>query len=327
MAEAVQELPEIMRTFSRCLTSHFEEKDVASSAYNAPGINRIRDQMRKDVVVYAKGVFPMSNQIVSYAQEFFEYYETLTLDEWKEHLPDFLEEVTRYQQCCTEIVRMHEDMMASLKRREDEAKVLISGIEGVNKALKEKRAELEKEAANSAAWAFRLMFVPIVNVFATPRLYKRAKKGRARAAVTDQQVGINETASMAMSGLLVPSLSEFIDRLDAFAGFFSVMKEELTSLHSSSGIQRVTLHHIMMKKKAVKVKETIRGFYTMIPIVQNDLLCIKEEPGDLKYFEEWQKKNQKVCKRIFEQKLKAKLKVLIRNCESIEDLEQLAFTY
>ncbi|PIK60127.1 hypothetical protein BSL78_02941 [Apostichopus japonicus] len=313
-SDELQELPKNMRIFSLCLRSLYAENAVGSDANKATSINEIRDKTRRDAMVYVKGVLPLCTQVVRCIQEFFEYYEGLELDEWKECLPDILEEVTGYQQCCTEIVRMHEEMMVPLKQREDEAKKLISELKDLNKTLMEKKAKLEAEAANSKAWAFGLAFVPFVGAIASPLLNMSAESDLANAVAEGQQLNINEAAIMIVGDALIPALSAFLGGLNAVAGFFNIMKEELTTFHSK-GEKAVEdtkrLHYIMMKRKAVEIKGSCKEFYAMIPGVRTDLQCIPEKPDDQNYVDKWRSKQQEEIKKKYPKRLTGMLKKML----------------
>ncbi|PIK35682.1 hypothetical protein BSL78_27491 [Apostichopus japonicus] len=279
LSDALRDLPRNMRLLSLCLKSLYAENAVGSSASYATGINNIRDKTRQDVVCYVKRVLPLYTQVVRCIQEFFEYYEGLELDEWKECLPYILEEVTGYQKRCTEIVRMHEEMMVPLKQRQDEAKKLISKLKDFNKTIIEEIAKREKEAANSKSWAFGLAFVPIVGAIASPRLNMSAEANLANAVAEGQHLNINEAAIMIVGDALIPALSAFLDGLHAVARFFNTMKEELTKFHSEGACAAQNtgrLYYMLMKKKAVDIKRSCKECYAMIPGVRTDLQCISD---------------------------------------------------
>ncbi|XP_071834872.1 uncharacterized protein [Apostichopus japonicus] len=313
-AVALKELPRSMRIFSLCLRSLYAEKAVSSSSDKAIAINEIRDQTRRDAIVYVNGVLPLCTQVVRSIQEFFEYYEGLEHDEWKECLPDILDEVNGYQQCCTEVVKMHEDMMVPLKKRQDKAKILISELKDLNQELSRKVQELEEEAADSNWWASILSVVPVVNAIATPLLRISANSDLGKAVAEAKQVEINEAAIFVVSHALIPALSAFIDGLNAVAGFFSVMKEELTTFKSKG--EKATqdakrLHYIMMRKKAVEIIGSCKEFYAMIPGVRTDLRCIPEKPDDQNYVDKWLIKQQERIKKEYSQTITGQLKKML----------------
>ena len=71
---------------------------------------------------------PLNETCVVKLQEFFEYYECLSFEDWAESVEDILEEVTAYQEACAALIKIHEDMMTVLKQREDTANVSVSKI-------------------------------------------------------------------------------------------------------------------------------------------------------------------------------------------------------
>ncbi|PIK35681.1 hypothetical protein BSL78_27490 [Apostichopus japonicus] len=273
LSENLKDLPQNMRLFSLCLRSLYAENALGSSANKTTGINNIHDQTRQDAMVYVKGILPLSTQMVRFVQEFFENYEGLELEEWEECLPDIIKEVTVFQNCCTEVVRMHEEMMISLKQRQDEAKVLLSELKDLNMGLEKKIAKLEAEVDRSMALAFRLLFVPLVGPVATTVLCIKVDGEIAKVVAGGKQLTINEAAIMIVSDYLMPALTAFINGLTAVAGFFDVMKEELTSLESNgkSAVESPTKrHYLLMKKKALKITGSCEQFYAMIPGVRTD---------------------------------------------------------
>ncbi|XP_071833326.1 uncharacterized protein [Apostichopus japonicus] len=306
-----QGLPKNMRIFSLCLRSLYAENAVGSDANKATGINEIRDQTRQDAIVYVKGVLPLSTQVVRCIQEFFEYYEGLELEEWKECLPDILEEVTGYQQCCTEIVRMHEEMMVPLKQRQDEATVLISELKDLNKELMKNKAKLEKNSSISMRWGITPAIVQIVGAIASPLLNMGAE---TIPVAESQQLNINEAAIRIVSEALIPALSAFLGGLNAVAGFFNIMKEELTTCQSR-GEKAVEVakrvYYIMMKKKAVEIKGSCKEFYAMIPEVRTNLQYIPEKPDDLHYFDKWLFRQQEKIKRKYPQTITGQMSKLL----------------
>ena len=66
---------------------------------------------------------PLNENCVRKLATYFDYYKHLTFCEWEEGIEDILSALTAYQQSCLALVKIHEYIMAVLKRREDDAKV------------------------------------------------------------------------------------------------------------------------------------------------------------------------------------------------------------
>jgi len=81
VASNLIEIPDNMRQFSLCMRSLFAEYAVGTSSDTAQRFRKLRDDARKDAVVYVKGVLPIVKECVSGIKGFFEYYNDLTMDE------------------------------------------------------------------------------------------------------------------------------------------------------------------------------------------------------------------------------------------------------
>lgn len=252
-------------------------------------------------MVYVKAVLPLSTHVVRSIQEFFEYYSGLTLEEWKENLDDILDEVQGYKQCCTEIVSMHEQIMTPLKVRQDEAKVLVSELKNLTAEFERRQKELEESASTKRAWAIGLAFIPGVNAIATPLLGMSAESDMAEAVAKQQECRINEATIVVVSKTMIPAISAFIDGLNAAAGFFSVVENEIATFQSKGEAAKLNakkLHYTMMKKKAQEVETSCRAFYAMLPGVRTDLASIPEKADDQNYVDKWLvKKKEEISKK------------------------------
>ena len=69
---------------------------------------------------------PLTETCMLKLQQFIEYYELLSFEQWEKSVEDILEEVTAYHEACTALVKIHENILAVLKKRQDKAKARIS---------------------------------------------------------------------------------------------------------------------------------------------------------------------------------------------------------
>ena len=70
----MKDLPTNMRFFSLALRSLYAEKAVSANSDVAKRFNRLRDDTKKDAIVYVKGILPVSTEVVRSLSDFFEYY-------------------------------------------------------------------------------------------------------------------------------------------------------------------------------------------------------------------------------------------------------------
>ena len=286
-----------MRIFSLTLRSLYAEIAVGTDEETAMEFRRLRDDTRNDAMVYLKCILPVSTKFVSSISDYFEYYDALNYEEWCEMLQDILKETTGYKELCGTVLQMHEDILVPLKKRKDEALVLVTKFKGLKVEFEKKKMELEEGAQAKRDWAGALFFVPIVGAIAATVL--GVDSDMAKAVATGQQAKIQEAASMAVSKALIPALESFIDGIKNAAGFFSVMEQELMKFEnraSNAVDDPKKLHYTMMKKAAKDMKSTCQIFYAVLPDVRTDFLAIPTEGTDQNYVDKWLEKQQKTIR-------------------------------
>ena len=232
LCKELEKLPTNMRLFSLALRSLYAENAVSSDTDVAKKFKKLRDDTRKDAMIYVKVILPVSTEVVRSLNEFFEYYGELDFDDWCSNLEDIIEDVKSFKSCCKEVVKFHKDIM-----------------------------------------------VPYTMV------------------------------------ILLMVSKYFIDGLNAAAGFFSVIENELNSIQGKAekGAESPKkLHYTMMKNKANDMKGYCQGFYAMIPQVRTDFEAINFEIGDKNYVDEWLVKKKKEINEKYRSNLKGSLKKMVQ---------------
>ncbi|XP_071834856.1 uncharacterized protein [Apostichopus japonicus] len=297
-ATDLQELPLSMRAFSLCLRSLYWDNALGSSSITAIKMNKLRDGTRKDALVYAKIVLPVSAHVMSLIEDFFQYYKELTLDEWRQNLDDILKAVQEHKQYCSEVAAMHEHILIPLKRRQDEAKVLMSELEGLTETYNEVKKKLEESAEKKTMYAFFLLYIPIPTLtpIVSGLLHLSANNDLAKAVAKGKQCDITESAVMLMSETMIPALSHFVNVIEVATSFFSVVEQDIMSFQRK-GKQAITkkkkMHFRMMKSKAIEITRSCKAFFAMVPNVRTDFMCIPEKPDDKNYVDRWLYDRQK----------------------------------
>ena len=290
LGEQLKEMSVDMRIFSLTMRSLYAENAVGTDHELASRFRALRDDTRNDAMVYLKGILPVSTKFVASISEYFEYYEALDYDEWCEMLPDVLEETTGYKQLCETLLKMHEDILVPLKRRKDEANILVTEFKDLKKEYENQKKALEAAAASKRGWAIALCFVPFVNVIATPLLAGSADSDLAKAVAKSKQAEIFGSASITVSECLIPALEHFIDGIRKAAGFFSVMEQELKKFEGKAEKAQTNpkrLYYKVMNKEAKDMKSICQMFYAVLPDVRTDFLAIPDQGTDQNYVDRW----------------------------------------
>lgn len=296
LGKSIKDMSVDMRMFSLTMRSLYAEKAVGTNDELARRFRKLRDETRNDAMVYLKGILPISTKFVSSISEYFEYYEALDFEEWCEMIADILEETTGYRQLCEALVKMHEDIMVTLKKRKDSAMIMINEFKDLTERYEMQSKELEGKASNKRAWASSLAWVPGVNVIAVPLLHTSASTDLAEAVAKDKQAAIAENASITVAKALIPALEAFIDGLRKAAGFFSVMEQELRKFEGKAEKalnEPKKLYYKVMNKQAKDMKSICQVFYAVLPDVRTDFLAIPTEGTDQNYVDKWLEQQKK----------------------------------
>lgn len=294
--EQLQEMPTNMRLFSLAMRSLYAENAVGTDNGTARRFRELRDNTRNDALVYLKVVLPVCTKFVASLEDYFQNYEALTFEDWKEVLEDIRDETRTCKEVAETCVKMHEDMLIPLKKREDEAKALIKEFKNLEMEYRKQEEEFKKNAKTKRGWAFGLAFVPVVNVIATPMLYASADADIAKALANAEQSKINGASVLVVSKTLIPALKDFIASLENAAGFFNVIEIELDGFSEKADKSlesRKKLHYMKMKNDANELKSLCQSFYSVIPAVRTDFLAIPNEGTDKNYVDNWLKKQLK----------------------------------
>lgn len=296
----------------RCL---YSDQAVGTSSEGARKFRKLRDNSRNDAMVYVKGVLPLSTKLVSSIRGYFEYYEALEYEEWREMLPEILEETIGYREMCQVLLKIHEDILVPLKEREDQARVIVKELKHLQEEFERKKKELESKASTKRSWAVGLAFVPFINVIASPMLLAAAESDLADAVAKGCEAKIREAAAITVSNTLIPALKEFISGISKTAGFFSVMEQELKRFEGKaekSGSGSKKLYYRVMKTQAKDMKTLCQGFFAVIPEVRTDFLAIPTEGTDQNYIDRWLEKQKETIQEICSiQKIASKLLLAI----------------
>ena len=295
------ELGKNLRIFSLSIRSLYADKAVSASVENGAEFIRLRDETRNDAVAYLKGVMPLNETCVMKLQEFIEYYEFLSFEQWQENVGDILEEVAAYQEACFVLVKIHEEMMFALKQREEKAIRLTEKFGALQDKYEEEIKALREEADSEYGWALGLRLIPFLGAMASPILESSAKSDLAEAVAKRGHQETMLAAAHTIADSMSPALVKYIDGIKMVARFFNIMHKEMKQFDRMEGKKR--LHYNALKKKAGEIKAGCRSFHGHMPSVRTDFQAIPTEGTDRNYVDEWLKKETRVIRENCKQKI------------------------
>jgi len=301
-----------MHLFSLSMRSLYCEEKVSASVENGKEFISLRDATRDDAVAYLRGVMPLNETCLMKLQEYFSYYECLKFDEWKECVPDILEEVEDYREVCQALVEVHGTFLVILKKRQSEATELCCKFKNLQVKYDKEVSELRKRAESrrrdkakakkSWGWAVGLMMVPGVSSIASSFFGygKSGKSGKSGNSYLDKAIVVKSgqkekifAAIRSVSDILVPALKEFIKGLEIISGFFNIVHRELAGFDSRMEDKK-RVHYLLLKTKAREIKAGCRAFHGVLPAVKTDFQAIPTVGLDESYVASWLKKQKTI---------------------------------
>ncbi|XP_063959142.1 uncharacterized protein LOC135154858 [Lytechinus pictus] len=311
LEESLSEIPLNMRLFSLAMRSLYADKAVGGDKKAAVDFRKLRDNTRHDAMVYLKGVLPVATKFVSNISEFFEFYSALSYEEWCDMLKDIQQEISSYKGLAEVFVKMHEDILVTLKKREDEAAVIVKKLQNLQEEYDKRIKEL-RSTAETEIWAIGLSFVPFIGAIAATVLEACAYTDLAKAVAKGEESHILERGAIAIKETLIPALEKIIGGLEDAAGFFSVMENELAKFegNANKALEYKMLHYKVMKKEAEKMDGLCMKFHAVLPAVRTDFLTIPTTGTDKSYVDKWLEEQKKVIKRKLKYKAVGILKAI-----------------
>lgn len=299
LGEQLKEMSIDMRIFSLTMRSLYAEKAVGTNDELAQRFRVLRDKTRADAMVYLKCILPTSTKFIASISEYFEYYEALEYEEWVDMIKDILEETVGYRWLCEAVLKMHEDILVSLKQRKDEANIMVTEFKDIREEYEKQKKELEDAASTKRGWALALCWIPVINMIATPLLSASADSDLAKAVAKSKQAQIAEAASITVGTALIPALEGFIGGLRMAAGFFSVMEQELRKFEGKAEKAKddpKKVYYKVMNKEAKDMKSICQIFYAVLPDVRTDFLAIPQDGTDQNYVDKWLENQKKTIR-------------------------------
>ena len=306
LREGLKNMSVDMRLFSLTMRSLYAEKAVGTDEEVAKQFRKLRDDTRNDAMVYIEGILPLTTEFVTSISTYFEYYDALTFDEWCENISMIRNQATEYKKLCHTMLKMHEEILVPLKKRRDQAGILLKKMTLLVAEFEKKKEALAKKGGTERLWATALGFIPVIGMVASPILSACGDKDLAEATAAGEQAKIEEAAALAVKEVLIPAFEAFIGGISKAAGFFSVMEHELQKFENNAKRSEDDPQFIffkVMKVEAKDIKSVCQVFYAALPDVKTDFEAMPTEGTDRNYVDEWLGKQKKMI----EEECKGKL--------------------
>ena len=298
-------VPENMRIFSSSMRSLYAEFGVGTSSYTAQKFRKLRDDTRKNAVVYVKCVLPVVKQCVSDIKSYFEYYQDLSMDEWWESIDYIVEETKAHKEACDALIAIHDDVIDKLKIREDDTKVIIQ--EMPRSLAENERISEQPEELSFLDYCISLICYPVNQCIAFFSYCYNVIFGTYEPVDLVKDVGrrketeIQIVAAEIVKNKVIPALGKSMDGLKGISCFFRVIHRELVTLQTKGSNGKDTeelkcVHYNTMRGKAGQMIGGCNGFFAILPSIRSDFEAIPTEGTDRNYVDRWMENQQQIIR-------------------------------
>ncbi|RHZ49426.1 hypothetical protein Glove_521g22 [Diversispora epigaea] len=263
----------------------------ANNSSSVKSFVELRTEITNEARVYSHKILPFANAVIRQIQRFCENYRTFTFDEFKEYLPDLVDESNKNAEICLYTLELHKAILIDFKKKQDKVNTVLKQMSLEAEEFEKRKNELLKSATVQYSFAIGLCFIPLVSAFVSPVLFAGGCKDIARATAATEE-GILAVAGIdAIKNSLSVSLDGFVKSISDIAGFFKNLNNDLIMIAEDHRDEPKRIHYMRIKKKALHIIEDCRLYLSKIPNSEADLLAIPEN-FDKNYVQEWLSKRE-----------------------------------
>ena len=272
LSNDLKKMAENMNLFSLSMRCLCNDKTITGKTEPEKMFIRLRDITKTDAMIYLRDIMPRSESFITNVQGFFEYYTTLSYEDWTLCFDDIQEKLNRNRNECRNLIRAHEVMCAALIKRGDEAMELCDHLGQLQNKFEEEIATLDKKSgrytaltvcASAIGGPIAIPFIIAGVLGASSNLNESLNKSEEKNAVSS----ISETLSHG----LIPAIENFTAGLKAVAGQHASLEADLTN----ASVGQKKLHYLRTKRKVREVIESCQTFLRMLPAARSNLLSIE----------------------------------------------------
>ena len=277
MAKKLWEMGSNLNTFSSSIRCVLEQQSIQHNLPYDNDFRRLREGARDDAMVYLNGVLPYNQNLMSKINTFFAACENYSFEEWEDNICGLKTLAGGFRDECQKLVRIHEDIMVSLKQREDDAAVLRQRYRELDRSYHREATRLEESASTKTKWAVALAFVPVVNFIATPLLLSSSSDDEKDARIANMKSDSAERASDVVGNIMIPAFTDFISGISSISYELSNIAADLCRFGNGRYRYKIFV------KKAQLLKESSQLVLRVLPHVRNNLESIPNNGTNWSY--------------------------------------------
>jgi hypothetical protein len=167
----------------------------------------LRRSVTNEAKVYSIEILPIATTLIQRLQEFSEYYDVLSFDEFKEFLHDLTIEAKENYLFSKYVLELHKAILVDFKKLDGQANIVLRNLEMEARKYEEDLDKLRREVNDSAVDL--AMMIPIVKLM----LANVRENPISQAIAVKEKKMLAVAAARAIQGPLLMSIREFIDAI------------------------------------------------------------------------------------------------------------------
>lgn len=255
----------------------------------------LRDQTRKNALIYTDKLLPKSEDVVRKIKAYAYEIKSFDFEEWEENLEEITEEVTEGEKACKLLMKMHEKLIVELKKNEDDAVVGIEELDKLRNIYEEDKKKLLETASehqrNKEWWDGQWWWTFGINTIIAKKEQQKTDQNLVMATASRRNGEITQEASNMTKKCLIPAIATFLAGLAACSAFLTATKEQLLEMSekgkAGQEAKRKKRYFSIMKKHAAELDGNCLLFITSSSEIITDLKAIPSEQSDQNYVDKW----------------------------------------
>ena len=299
----LKNMPVDMRLFTLSMRSLYSTKIVGDQSEAAQMFLKLREDMRHDGLIYLHCLLPLTVKFVGLLRDYFDFYASLGFSDWKTYLSDVVAQVKKSEVVGKFLLNANTIMKISLMKREDQAKIIIKELKGLEKEYEASAKKLKAKGEEEKSWAIALAYIPGIGEIASDILKAVGDSDVAKAMAEIKQSKIDEAASMVIAHTLIPAIQSLIlNGLSGAAGFFQVVEENLKDFDGKAKTADLAKddpckqYFLLMKHDAPIIQSLCDDFLAALPDVETDFAVLPKKDTDKNDVDAWLKNKEKEIK-------------------------------
>ena len=266
METSLHNLPKMFLEFSGAMVRLFRGEAVGGTDKAAVEFRYIRDEIRKDAMVYLEKNIPQVKNFVSNLQIYFENYSDLSFEDWDESLEDIADDCKEYKILASDLIKIHDKLCENLNERLKRTTLVLNDLGELSEELKKRKID------KSMKQELRI----------------------AKKIANKQEAKNMKAAFKTVREELIYCLAHFNQDIKVIAKWFIQIHLDLLKLNErkdDDDLEKIKEkkenHYDLLKEKSECVIKGCRHLYGAIPAVASNLESIPKEGTDKSYVDQW----------------------------------------